>query len=345
MSDTTPQVRVGDRERRVVDDQLMAAVGDGVLTLTEYDERAAVLWQSRTRADLDALVADLPGPQRRAPAPVPTGDSSKPRTVVAVLAEDQLDAPVLPGQQVRGYAVLGTARLDLRRADLPDEVRVRVLAVLGEVEVLVPPGTTVHLSGASVLAERKVTLDGEGGGPVVHLDAIAVLGEVKVSHGKGRPLPSANTSTGLARKGSVALAARSGRSPAVARRGRIARIAGKLGSSALTLALLAGVGGVVASGTDKRVVFGSGTESVRPDDREVAVSVLFGSVEVVVPDDVVVDTGGLVVFGSTECEDACNGEEGDRVVRVRALGGFGSVEILTRKEYDAQRALDDGDLD
>lgn len=336
MSDATPSVRVGDRERRVVDDHLMAAVGDGVLTLPEYDERAAVLWQARTRAELDALVADLPAIQRSVPAVAPGGDSCKPRTVVAVLAEDHLDAPVLPGQAVHGWAVLGTVRLDLRRPDLPDEVRVRVRTLLGEVEVLVPPGTTVHLSGASVMAERRVKVDGAGGGPVIHLDAIAVLGEVRVSHGKRRPLPTANTSTGLSRKDAATLAEGSGRSPAVRQRGRAGRFAGRLGSSALALALLAGVGGVVASGTDERVVFGSGTEIVRDEQSQVAVSVLFGSVEVIVPDDVEVDTGGLVVFGSTDCQDACDGLGAGRVVQVRALGGFGSVEILTQSEAAAE---------
>ena len=59
MSDTPPPLRVGDRERRAVDEQLQAAVGDGVLTLSEYDERSAVLWQARTRDELDELVADL----------------------------------------------------------------------------------------------------------------------------------------------------------------------------------------------------------------------------------------------------------------------------------------------
>lgn len=44
------RVRVGDAERRVADGRLMACVGDGVLTLAGYDERAAVLWRSRTRA-------------------------------------------------------------------------------------------------------------------------------------------------------------------------------------------------------------------------------------------------------------------------------------------------------
>ena len=81
MSETTPELRVGDTERRAVDDRLMAAVGDGVLTLAEYDERAAVLWQStRTRSDLGSLTADLPegasaAPPavREAPAPARAG--------------------------------------------------------------------------------------------------------------------------------------------------------------------------------------------------------------------------------------------------------------------------------
>jgi hypothetical protein len=44
--------------------------------LSEYDERSALLWQARTRADLDELVADLPArrtcrPHRPPSAAVP----------------------------------------------------------------------------------------------------------------------------------------------------------------------------------------------------------------------------------------------------------------------------------
>lgn len=48
MTELSP-MRVGDRERGEVDAHLRDALADGVLTLTEYDERAAVCWAARTR--------------------------------------------------------------------------------------------------------------------------------------------------------------------------------------------------------------------------------------------------------------------------------------------------------
>jgi hypothetical protein len=134
------ELRVGDRERREVDAQLQAAVGDGVLTLAEYDERAGLLWRARTRRELDALVADLPGAVP--PSPPVRWDGST-RRVVAVMSEDRFAGAVAPGQPVDGWAVMGSAKLDLRREDLPDGTRVSARAVMGDVEVLVPPGTRV----------------------------------------------------------------------------------------------------------------------------------------------------------------------------------------------------------
>lgn len=322
MDDTTPELRVGDRERRAVDDELMAAVGDGVLTLAEYDERSARLWACRTRRELDALVADLPS-HRPVPARPVSADGTPPapHRVVAVMSEEIMTAPVLPGQEVSGYAVMGTVRLDLRRDDLPAEVRVLARAVMGEIEVMVPSDASVHLTGASVMGERKVEVEG-GRGPVVLLDAVAVMGSVKVTHGGSRPLPTGGT---VARRTS----ARVEQQP---RQGLGKRIAAKLGGSLLTLALVGGAAGVIASGTDGRAVFGSTV--TRVDDGDAAVSVMFGSVQVVVPDGARVDTGGLVVFGSTDCEDACDGSGDGPVIDLRALGGFGSVEVLTRSEYE-----------
>jgi hypothetical protein len=136
MSDTPPPLRVGDRERRAVDEQLQAAVGDGVLTLSEYDERSAVLWQARTRAELDQLVADLPEQPGAAPARLPPRAVGhlKPRRAVGVMSEERLSGPVAPGQQVQGWALMGSAKLDLRRDDLPDRVDVQVRSVMGDVE-------------------------------------------------------------------------------------------------------------------------------------------------------------------------------------------------------------------
>ena len=324
-----PELRVGDAERRVVDDRLMVAVGDGVLTLVEYDERAGRLWESRTRGQLEALVADLPPATSHPRAAALTPIGAPDRRVIAVLSEDRLAGQVVAGQAVRGYAVLGKAVVDLRREDLPDGVRVSVRAVLGEVEVQLPPGSRVEMTGVSVLGERKLRV-AAGRGPVVHLDAVAVLGGVSVTVGDGSVVPAASRDrTGLA-------AGEPHRPVAPAlpqRQSARQRLVQRVRNVGLVGVLLLGAAGVVASGTDQRAVFSSGTVQVREQD-EVQVSLLFGSVKVVVPDDAEVQIGGLVVFGSTRCDDACDGQGTGSVVRVRGIGGFGSLEVVTQSEHD-----------
>jgi hypothetical protein len=70
----SPELRVGDAER----DAAVAALGEhyaaGRLTKEEYDERADLAWQARTRSQLVPLFADLPRPPAAPrPAPAPAG--------------------------------------------------------------------------------------------------------------------------------------------------------------------------------------------------------------------------------------------------------------------------------
>ena len=335
MSDTPRPPRVGDRERRAVDEQLQAAVGDGVLTLSECDERSAVLWQARTRDELDHLVADLPEQPGAAPArpPARTGEAARPRRVVAVMSEDRTSGALLhPGQQVQAYALMGRAVVDLRRDDLPRHVQVQVRTLMGEVEVMVPPGSAVHLSGFSLMGERKVAV-GAGDGPDVHVDAVAVMGSVKVTVGDGTVVRTGGTSGAVpARRASSAAVPHS---RAVHRSGgHLSRLLGRAKGLVVPAAIL---GAVVLAGPDNVSIFGSSVE--RATDRSVQVSTLFGSTTVVVPDGSRVDTSGIVVFGSTDCEQACASARGT-VVEVRRFGAFGSVEIVTESEWQDQQSDD-----
>ncbi len=192
-----PERRIGDRERREVDDRLQQAHADGVLTLTEYDERSARCWAARTRSELDAITLDLPDPAPPHP-PVPA------------------------------------------RADPPTRRTGRRRAVVG----------------AALLG-------------------VALFGATQV---------------------------------------------------------------VVAD--DASAVFGHRVVQLTPGQDHVDVGVLFGNVEVVVPDDARVDTSGVMVFGSTDCEAACDGT-GTRAVTVDASGGFGSVDVVRQGERTAR----DGDRD
>lgn len=126
--------------------------------------------------------------------------------------------------------------------------------------------------------------------------------------------------------------------PAAHRPGRLRRLAYRFCGLAVPLVLVAGL---VLAGPDGTSIFGSTTERV-PDvadaQTDVHVSVLFGSVEVVIPDGAqAADTSGLVVFGSVGCDAACSGifsgsDSTGQVVHVRAVVGFGSVQIKTASE-------------
>ncbi|GAA0227096.1 DUF1707 domain-containing protein [Cryptosporangium japonicum] len=75
-----PSLRVGDAERQVVVDRLKAALDEGRLDLTEFDERSALAYAARTEADLVPLTADLPAQPGRTPRPpVPGSEASVPR--------------------------------------------------------------------------------------------------------------------------------------------------------------------------------------------------------------------------------------------------------------------------
>ena len=73
-------MRAGDSDRTAVAEQLKAALDEGRLDLSEYDERIQRTYAAKTYADLDGLLTDLPGtvPVQRAqiqpstPAGVPT---------------------------------------------------------------------------------------------------------------------------------------------------------------------------------------------------------------------------------------------------------------------------------
>jgi hypothetical protein len=82
-------LRAGDGDRKAVAEQLKAALDEGRLDLSEYDERLQRTYAAKTYADLDGLLDDLPGT-------VPVQHSQiQPAAPVAAVAEPV--HPVSPG--------------------------------------------------------------------------------------------------------------------------------------------------------------------------------------------------------------------------------------------------------
>lgn len=80
-----PDVRIGTAEREQALEALSRHLGDGRLTLPEFDERSSVVSSATTRGQLDAVFADLPSttvtpsvskPLERTASQTPAAESS-----------------------------------------------------------------------------------------------------------------------------------------------------------------------------------------------------------------------------------------------------------------------------
>jgi hypothetical protein len=189
-----PELRIGDRERRATDAHLQQAHGDGVLTLTEYDERAAQCWAARTQKELDALVEDLP-PYRPGPDEAPTVAVAAPaadeadegerkslaqRFTSGVIGVAVAGAALFLGAQVLtaddGMAVMGSRVVTVG----PEQDQVEVGALFGSVKVVVPEGVQARLSGPAVFGSSECALACTGPGREVAVDVTALFGSVDV---------------------------------------------------------------------------------------------------------------------------------------------------------------------
>lgn len=78
-----PKLRIGNPEREAVIAQLTAALNEGRLELTEYDDRVRQVYAARTAGELVPITADLP-------APAPPVPPRQRRDLRSVLTPDEL---------------------------------------------------------------------------------------------------------------------------------------------------------------------------------------------------------------------------------------------------------------
>ena len=114
---------------------------------------------------------------------IPTKQAPKPE--VRDLDEDEITA----------IALLGDAVIDLREAKATSkEITIRAYALLNDVDVIVPEGIAVELSGVAVVGDnRNMTRPVPAGTSrfVVKIHGHALLGDVQVFHSNPRHSPLA----------------------------------------------------------------------------------------------------------------------------------------------------------
>jgi Domain of unknown function (DUF1707) len=182
-----PGVRVGDRDRDAVAHQLQDAFAEGRLDDDEFDQRMRAALTARLAAELDVLTADLPAAPAAA-RPVPAGaPGPKPgRFAIAYKSSVRRGGRWRVPARFTSVIYKGNGRLDLRAAELTAPVTtVRAIAYKSHVDVLVPPGVRVELSGIGVSkgwsAEEDLESRLPADAPVVHVRGIAYKGTIEVS--------------------------------------------------------------------------------------------------------------------------------------------------------------------
>jgi Domain of unknown function (DUF1707)/Cell wall-active antibiotics response 4TMS YvqF len=178
--DPAPALRASDADRERVVALLHQACADGRLTVDEFGQRSAAAYAARTLAELAGLTGDLPASSAAAAGPVPEGGPP----VVAVFSGARRAGRWRPARRETAVAVFGGVELDLRDAELPPGgMQLSAWAVFGGVDVTVPEGVRVEVSGIAVFGGRQVHGGEDSSGPeayVLRVHAIAVFGGVNV---------------------------------------------------------------------------------------------------------------------------------------------------------------------
>lgn len=182
-----PEMRVSDAERDLIAQRLNQAVGEGRLTLTEYNERVGLAYAAVTRGELDRVVADLPAVAAPAPAPVPVRhnpQAEQTKWVVSFMSGATRKGRWRVTRKTAAIAVMGGTDIDLRRAEFPGpEITVVAVAVMGGIEITVPPGVRVEVSGFSFMGGKEVKVHDEDlppNAPVVHVKGFALMGGIDI---------------------------------------------------------------------------------------------------------------------------------------------------------------------
>lgn len=181
------------RERVIA--QLCRGFAEEHLDADQLQARLDGAQRAATLDELTALVADLPAVVPPA-APVPAAGDGVQVAHPSQVAEQQFVVAVMGGACRRGawtasrqlnvIAVMGGAELDFRQARMaPGVTELNVFALMGGVQVVVPPGVQVEMNGIALMGgfDEKIRADAPPapGSPILRIGGFAMMGGVDVT--------------------------------------------------------------------------------------------------------------------------------------------------------------------
>jgi hypothetical protein len=191
--DPLPALRASDADREHTAELLRHAAGEGRLTMEELEERLNTVYDTRTRRELETLVADivpteraLPG-VRHARVPVRRGEGGA-RWLVAIMSGRDRSGRWRLAPNLNVINVMGGSDLDLNDAEFADDVvQMTVFSLMGGADIHVPEGLNVELSEFALMGGNNVDLGNElpdPGGPLLRLRVLSIMGGSDVKRGR-----------------------------------------------------------------------------------------------------------------------------------------------------------------
>ncbi|MFK0168373.1 DUF1707 domain-containing protein [Streptomyces sp. NPDC090306] len=197
---TAEGLRASDADRDRVAEVLRDAVAEGRLDMAEFEERLEAVYRARTYGELVPITRDLPSPGVQPPVisltkePLPDGgwagrivgsdDSAPSSWAVAVMSGFQRKGRWTAPKRFNCFAFWGGGEIDLREANFADrEVEINCVAIMGGMNVVVPPGVEVVVRGVGIMGgfdHGEEGTPGEPGAPRVVVTGFAFWGGVGV---------------------------------------------------------------------------------------------------------------------------------------------------------------------
>ena len=184
MSDRSLPARVPTEDQRErVTAELCEHFSAGNLELDLLEFRLAAVDVAKTETELLDLVKDLP--ELAAVAPAVVEPPKRRGWALALLGGNSRKGEWAPPRQLNAIALMGGVELDFRDARLaPGETHVTAVALMGGVNIVVPPGLSVTVRGLGLLGgvDQVEQLSGERrpNMPQLIVTAFACMGGVGI---------------------------------------------------------------------------------------------------------------------------------------------------------------------
>lgn len=196
-SDRRPDLRASDSDRERVAAVVREAAAEGRIGLDEVDERLSAVFAAKTYGELAEVTADLPAtaaPERPAgpSRAYDYGGAPTSSTGIGILSGFQRQGAWVVPREFTSVTIMGGGEIDLRTARFTErDVTIRVVAIMGGVNIIVPEDAEVHVTGIGIMGgfDSRAAGPGKPGAPRITVTGFAFWGGAGVERravGAGR---------------------------------------------------------------------------------------------------------------------------------------------------------------